>query len=167
MKKLYLLLFILVFLGAGCCVQNEKERKTTESTPRKDITETVNKLFVYTDHLKWEKLQNEVFASEVLLDVTSLGAEKADTMLSQAICEMWNEGLKDLDAVHHQAGNYIITIENNEADVFAYAIATHYKKNSDNDKVVTEFVGSYDLHLIKTEAGWRIDKFKYNLKYID
>jgi hypothetical protein len=28
-------------------------------------------------------------------------------------------------------------------------------------------VGSYNLHLIPTEGGWRIDIFKYNLKYVN
>ena len=29
------------------------------------------------------------------------------------------------------------------------------------------FVGSYDFHLIKNDERWQIDKFKFNLKYID
>jgi hypothetical protein len=26
-------------------------------------------------------------------------------------------------------------------------------------------MGSYDLHLVKDDGGWKIDKFKFNLKF--
>ncbi|MCB0749802.1 MAG: hypothetical protein KDC90_20275, partial [Ignavibacteriae bacterium] len=53
---------------------------------------------------------------------------------------------------------------NNSAEVFVYATATHFKNSTTNGKT-REFVGSYNLHLAKNEEEWRIDKFKYNLKY--
>jgi hypothetical protein len=37
-------------------------------------------------------------------------------------------------------------------------------KTNQNTRI---FVGSYDFHLIKNGENWQIDKFKYNLKYID
>ena len=37
------------------------------------ITQTVNKLFVYTDLQEWDKLQKEVFTEQVLYDMSSLG----------------------------------------------------------------------------------------------
>ncbi len=135
-------------------------------SPREQISEVVNRLFYYTDYQRWNKLVDEVFDKEVLLDMVSMGAEKAALMTSQAICEMWEEGFKDLDAVHHQAGNYIIDINNNSAEVKAYAIASHYKKETTRG-AVREFVGSYDFQLVKKGNSWRITKFKYNLKYSD
>ncbi len=132
-------------------------------TEREEIIEIVNKLFIYTDYQEWEKLQNEVFTPNVFLDMSSLVAE-ATTLTSQEICSNWKTGFEGLDAVNHLAGNYLVTITDKEADVFAYATATHFKESATNGKI-REFVGSYDLHLVKTENGWRIDKFKYNLKY--
>ncbi|MEL6274339.1 MAG: nuclear transport factor 2 family protein, partial [Bacteroidota bacterium] len=73
-------------------------------------------------------------------------------------------GFVGLDSVNHLGGNYLVTISDQEADVFAYATATHYKASATLGKT-RDFVGSYELHLIKTPAGWRINKFKYNLKY--
>jgi hypothetical protein len=40
--------------------------------------------------------------------------------------------------------------------VFAYATATHFKKLATNGKT-REFVGTYELHLMNTQIGWRID----------
>ena len=130
---------------------------------KEDIIEIVNKLFVYTDNKEWDKLQNEVFTDVVDFDMSSLGGDVAKKT-SKQICEEWNKGFEGLDAVNHLAGNYLVNIHNNSADVFAYATATHYKNSAVNGKT-REFVGSYDLHLLKTGDAWKIDRFKYNLKY--
>lgn len=133
-------------------------------TPREQIIEIVNKLFIYTDHRKWQKILDEVFAETVLFDMASMGGEKAKTLPAKAICDMWQTGFEGLDAIHHQAGNYIVTLGEGTADVYAYAIASHFKSAATQGKT-REFVGSYQIHLVKGTTGWRISKFKYNLKY--
>ena len=130
---------------------------------REEIVETVNKLFVYTDSQEWEKLQNEVFTHEVDFDMSSIGGEKKE-MTSKVICELWKNGFRDIDSVNHLAGNYIVTIQDTTATVFAYATATHYKESAAKGKT-REFVGTYDIGLLKPGIGWRIYKFKYDLKY--
>lgn len=95
--------------------------------------------------------------------MSSLGGEQSNTT-AKKICETWKEGFIGMDSVNHLAGNYLIEISANVATVFAYATATHYKKLAINGNT-REFVGTYDLHLTSNETGWRIDKFKYKLKY--
>jgi hypothetical protein len=133
---------------------------------RETIIEVVNKLFIYTDMQNWKGLQEEVFREHVHLDMSSMGGD-ASNMTAREICEMWEEGFKDLDAVNHLAGNYLVNlVSENEAHVFAYATATHYKESAKNGKT-REFVGTYDLKLKKVGQAWKIDFFKYNLKYMD
>ena len=132
-------------------------------TEREQIVETVNKLFIYTDHRNWDKLQSEVFSKFVHLDMTSMGGEVRE-LLAREICENWQQGFQDLDAINHLAGNYLVTINDHRADVFAYATATHYKKNAKRGST-RDFVGTYDLSLVKNPEGWRITKMKYNLRY--
>jgi hypothetical protein len=132
-------------------------------TTREEIIETINKLFIYTDYREWEKLQSEVFTKKVHLDMSSMGADPANTT-AKKICRQWEEGFRGLDAVNHLAGNYLVTFDGDQAKVFAYATATHYRESAIKGKT-REFVGSYDFHLVKTEEGWRIDRFKYSLKY--
>ena len=134
-------------------------------TDREQIIETVNKLFVYTDYQRWDDLQNEVFTNEVLFDMSSLGGEKSN-LTAKRICEIWKGGFADLDAVNHLSGNYIVTLTEKNADVFAYATATHYKKAATQGST-RDFAGSYQIHLVKTTNGWRIDRFKYDLKFIN
>ena len=132
---------------------------------REQVIEVINKLFVYTDYQEWDKLQKEVFTERILFDMSSLGSE-IKTMPAKEVCETWQKGFEGLDAINHLAGNYMVTINELTADVFAYATATHYKKSAKNGNT-REFVGSYNLHLIYTDQGWRIDIFKYNLKYVN
>ncbi|MDJ0646499.1 MAG: nuclear transport factor 2 family protein [Flavobacteriaceae bacterium] len=132
-------------------------------TEREQIVEVVNKLFIYTDHQDWYKLQNEVFSKNVHLDMTSMGGE-ARELASSEICTNWENGFKDLDAVNHLGGNYVVTINDDKATVFAYATATHYKEKAKKG-TTRNFVGTYELQLVKNHNGWRIDTMKYNLRY--
>jgi hypothetical protein len=130
-----------------------------------EVIDTVNRLFILTDKRDWPGVA-EVFAREVRFDMTSLGAEKPEVLTPSQITTAWDKGLKHLKAIHHQAGNYVVTFGSSGADVFCYGIASHYLPNP-SGKNVRVFVGSYDLHLIKSAGRWQIDAFKFNLKYID
>lgn len=136
-------------------------------TEREQLIELSNKLFIYTDYKEWQKLKEDVFVDDkVYIDMTSTGAGTAADMTPDMICSMWNVGFEGLDAVHHQSGNFLVTVTNEKAEVYCYAIATHYKANATAGKT-REFVGSYNIGCIKTTMGWRINSFKYNLKYVN
>lgn len=141
------------------------EKQLEDILNHNEIIEKINSLFINTDNRDWEGVKN-CFANEVLFDMTSMGADKPETLKPQQIVTAWEDGLKGLQAIHHQVGNYIVTIRGREADVFCYGIAIHYLPNPSNKNTRT-FVGSYDFHLTKTKQEWKIDKFKFNLKYIE
>jgi len=130
-----------------------------------EITELMNKLFMFTDAREWEKLQSDVFMEKVEFDMSSMGGGQPSTLTAKNICMMWEEGFKDLDSVHHQGGHYLITVENNRATIFAYAVALHYKKSA-KEGTTRLFTGSYDVKALRTADGWRLNAFKYNLKFI-
>jgi hypothetical protein len=133
---------------------------------RSELTELANKLFMYCDARQWQQLLDEVCATPVWFDMTSAGGGEPAMMEATAICQLWKDGFAALDAAHHQAGHYIITVNEDDADIFGYAVATHYKKTATRGNT-RAFVGSYDLKAIRTGKGWRLTQFKYNLKYID
>ncbi len=160
------LLAALIIWLASCNSLNTSQSGMHGFTPREHIVEVVNKLFVYTDEQDWSALHSEVFAGQVLFDMVSVGAKSVETKTAAQITELWRDGFAGLDAVHHQAGNYIVSIDGASARVKAYAIASHFKDSAREGKV-REFVGSYDIGLLKQDSGWRIHEFKYNLKYLD
>lgn len=131
-----------------------------------ELTELANKLFMYCDAQKWDLLVNEVFTQEIHFDMTSAGAGEPAELPARQVCDMWRLGFTGLDAIHHQAGHYLITLQGEEADIYGYALAFHYRKEAIKGQSRT-FVGSYDLKATWTSKGWRISKFKYNLKFID
>jgi hypothetical protein len=135
---------------------------------REAVIDVVTRLFIYTDLRQWDKIQKEVFTEKVRFDMSSAGAGEPKELTAKAICTMWEDGFVGIDQVHHQAGNFLVEFkeEDVEANVFCYAIAIHYKEAAMQGKT-REFVGSYDLHANFTDLGWRIDSFKYNLKYIN
>lgn len=135
-------------------------------TDKIELTELANKLFMYCDGKQWQQLLDEVFTPTIWFDMTSAGGDKPDNIEAKAVCQMWEAGFSDIDAVHHQAGHYLIKVNNDKADVYAYAVATHYKKAATKGNT-RAFVGSYDLKAERTPDGWRLSQFKYNLKYMD
>ncbi len=126
---------------------------------------TVNRLFIYTDNRDWQKVK-ALFAPRVLFDMTSMTGGEPKTVSPQEIVDGWDEGLRKLKAIHHQSGNFLADISGDEATVFCYAVAWHYLPNRTGRNTRT-FAGSYDIHLVKQDGEWKIDWFKYNLKFID
>ncbi|MBX7142711.1 MAG: nuclear transport factor 2 family protein [Chitinophagales bacterium] len=133
-------------------------------TERERIVELCNKLFIYTDYREWDRLVNEVFTPDVFLDMSSLG-DAPQMLNAAAVCEKWRKGFEDLDAVHHQAGNYLVNIVDHGADVFCYAIASHYKAAAKHGSTRV-YTGSYHMHAVYSPMGWRLDRLQFNLKYI-
>jgi hypothetical protein len=86
-------------------------------------------------------------------------------MSPQAIVDAWKEGLGPVRAVHHQTGNFVISIDGDAATVFCYGTATHFKP--DQEKRLTYFVGSYDFGLSRMEGGWKIARMRFNAKYVE
>ncbi len=130
------------------------------------ILTVVNKLFVYTDTRNWKGIVEEVFANEVLFDMTSLAGGEAARLPATSITAAWDEGLKPLEAVHHQTGNFDVTVYKNDAIVKCYGIAYHYRQHP-SGRNTRVFVGSYVLQLVNLPQGWRINEFTFIKKFID
>jgi len=165
MKRLISALILIVIAGCGPMNHHEFHGRMTQLIGQNDVIAAANRLFICTDDRDWPCVRN-VFAPEVLFDMTSLAGGQPGKKTPQQITDMWEQGLKSVQAIHHQAGNYQVAIRGNEADLFCYGIAYHYLPNPTNQNTRV-FVGSYDLHLVKGDAGWKIDRFKFNLKFID
>lgn len=131
-----------------------------------ELTELVNRLFMYCDARHWPRILDEVFTETIWFDASSVGGPAPANMGARAVCDMWNEGFAGIDAVHHQAGHYVVDLTKGGADIFGYAVATHYKKAATKGHTRT-FTGSYDLKAVRTASGWRLSQFKYNMKFID
>lgn len=134
---------------------------------REKVIDTITGLFIGTDNRDWAVVR-ECLADRVLLDMSTLGAGPPRALSAEQVIAGWEAGLKPIQAVHHQAGNFLVNLVGDGADAFCYGIASHYLPNSSGMNTRT-FVGSYEFHLQRDGTGgrWRIDQMRFNLKYID
>jgi hypothetical protein len=129
------------------------------------IIDVINQLFIATDKRDWPAVRR-CFAERVMFDMTSMGGGTPSYLTPEQISAGWEQGLRPIEQIHHQAGNHRVDIHGEQATAFCYGIASHYRQTSSGHNIRT-FVGSYDLHLLRIEGRWQIDSFRYNLKYVD
>lgn len=135
-----------------------------ELVDRRDILDTVVGLFVATDQRDWSGVES-CLAEQVTLDMTSLAGGEPFQLAGAQVADQWRTGLEAIDQVHHQVGNFHVDIRGDEADVSCHGVAYHYRRITSPERTRT-FVGSYDVHLIRTASDWRIDLFRFNLKFV-
>ena len=166
MKRLLAGIALLVAVGCGTVHDHAAFHAMMEELKdRNDVVAAANRLFICTDNKDWTCVR-DVFAPEVFFDMTSLGAPKAETKTPEQIAGMWEQGLRPIQAIHHQSGNYEVEVRGNEADLFCYGTAWHYLPNP-TERNTRIFIGSYNEHFVRTEKGWKMDRFRFNLKFID
>lgn len=128
------------------------------------VIAALNRLFRSTDGMDWEDVRR-CFAPSVFLDMTSVVGGAPEETTPEAIADGWKKSLGHLKAVHHQAGNYEVQVQGDEAAASCYGIASHFLPNENGESTRT-FVGTYDVGLRKLAGTWRIDRFRFNLKYV-
>ena len=139
---------------------------TLESlSDKQQIVEVITDLFLETDRRNWSGVI-DCFAEQVLFDMSSIGGPPATWTAATEIAAGWEKGLAPLAALHHQAGNFRVWPEGDEADAFCYGIAIHYRPNATGRSTRT-FVGSYDFGLRRVEGRWRIDRFAFHAKWVE
>jgi len=129
------------------------------------ILDTINRLFIGTDSRDWAMVR-DALAPRLQVDMTSLAGGQPAEMAGADLAAAWETGLKPIQAIHHQTGNYRVTVLGDQAEAFCYGTATHYRPTRSGRNVRT-FVGSYDFRLARLETKWRITSFRFNLKYVD
>lgn len=132
---------------------------------RNRIADLVTTLFGATDAREWEQVRR-CFAARVTFDMTSLAGGEPAELTPEQITDAWDAGLKPIEWVHHQVGNLAVTCNAAEATASCYGIAYHHRSTT-SGRNTRVFVGSYDFHLQRTDGEWRIDLFRFNLKFID
>jgi SnoaL-like protein len=134
-----------------------------DAVEKANVVDVLTELFLATDRRDWEAVKR-CFAPQVLFDMSSLTGAPASTVAAEEIAAGWEQGLRPVRAVHHQAGNFQVRLRGEAAEAFCYAIAIHYLPNPKGS--TRTFVGSYEFELRKDDA-WRVTKFRFNLKWIE
>ena len=131
----------------------------------RDAGRVVIDLFVATDRRDWAAVE-ACLAPRLSLDMTSLaGGEPVETT-GAAVAAMWKDGLAPMDHVHHQVGNLVVNDRGEEAHATRHGIALHHRKIA-SPRRTRVFVGSYRIHLVRPDGRWRIDRFTFDLAFLE
>ena len=133
---------------------------------RQNVEDAVVRMFVATDERDWPTLES-CFTDPFVLDMTSMVGGSPAAMTPRQVATAWAEGFKTLDHVHHQVGNFRMTVDGETAKVRCYGIAYHYRAKISAPEKSRVFVGTYDIDLVARSDRWRIGLLKFNLKFID
>ncbi len=94
---------------------------------RQQVVDVVNQLFIQTDNRNWPMVE-KCFTDQVAFDMTSLSGGEPENLTPQEITARWDEGLRDIAALHHQVGNFVVDVHGDDnAHVFCYGTAWHFK----------------------------------------
>lgn len=133
---------------------------------RREVEDVVVRLFVATDRRDWASVES-CLADMVIFDMTSMAGGEPLHMKPEEIIATWKGGLAPIDHVHHQLGNFQIDLDGNRAVAFCYGVAYHHREKISHPSKTRTFVGDYDIHLTRADGRWRIDLFRFNLKFIE
>jgi hypothetical protein len=141
----------------------------TDLIDREQVVARITELFLATDRRDWAGVE-ACFAPAVTFHMSSVGAGPAASRSAAEIAAGWRTGLAGVEHVHHQAGNFVVTLAGDEATAFCYGVAYHYRARRDG-RSTRVFVGSYEFRLTRAEGGvardWRISAMRFDLKFLD
>ena len=144
-------------------VQSQKMKQMEQE--KNKVQGVVTRVFVGTDNRDWEQVA-DAFHIDVLLDYTSMAGGEPATLSPQQITDSWKTILPGFDHTHHALSNFEVQLSEEEATVTHYGNADHFIDLEGTDDLWT-VVGTYEHHLVRTSDGWKIDRMKFNLKYMD
>lgn len=130
-----------------------------------EVIQAVNDIFIYLDKFDWENFLN-CFADELEDDYSSVFKVGVNRVKHEHILERW-EYLNEFESLFHSLSNHKVNIHGKEADCYCYVYSMQFLPNeiSEDDNWIA--AGYYDIHLIKTNAGWKTNKIKFTAAYID
>src|SRR5579859_4357300 len=90
------------------------------------IREVVDLLFIYTDQKAWAKARPLFIDGLLEIDMSSLNGGTSVQMTADELLAGFEVGLHEEKASHHIASNYHITIEGDQAEVWAHGYSWNH-----------------------------------------
>jgi ketosteroid isomerase-like protein len=136
---------------------------STETEDRLAILELISRLALTIDAKDWDAM-GRLFTDTVFHDRTSLtGGEPYTAPVAQFV-DGWRQTLQNMDAVHHQITNHVISLDGDLASCTANMQGTHVLANASGGPMWT-VGGRHDYQLTRTPDGWRISGLTFTLQW--
>ena len=135
----------------------------TELEDRLAILELIGRLALTIDGRDWNAL-GQLFTDTVYHDRTSLTGGEPMTLGVAEFVDGWRQTLQNMDAVHHQITNHVISLGGDQATCAANMQGTHVLANASGGPMWT-VGGRHDYQLTRTPDGWRIAGLTFTLQW--
>jgi hypothetical protein len=116
------------------------------------IIDTVTQLFIGTDTRDWPTVR-ACFADTVHFDMTSLAGGKCEPVDAGADRLRMGEGLRPLQAIHHQVGNYRVKLEGSRRRPSAMAPPPTTGRRGPGGTLACSWAATISI-LRRVEGGW-------------
>jgi 3-phenylpropionate/cinnamic acid dioxygenase small subunit len=125
---------------------------------RMEIIDTINRYATSVDTKDWD-LFLTCYTDEMVADMVSVGFDKPMTMTAKEFLEIIRQAVSPFDSTQHLISNHVIDIDGDRATCVCYLQAQHFSQDHTGAHAVL-IGGYYSNSLIRTPAGWRIDRYK-------
>ena len=125
---------------------------------RMEIIDTINRYATSVDTRDWDLFFN-CYTDEINVDMVSVGFEEPMNMTAGEFMEMIQRAVAPFDSTQHLVSNHVINIDGDSATLVCYLQAQHFRQ--DDTGIFALLIGGYYANsLVRTPAGWRINKYK-------
>lgn len=134
---------------------------------RQAITDVVIRYAMSIDAADWEQYA-EVFTDPVHIDFSEAGLPAADFARDQFV-GFAEAGLGAWDARQHLSPNHIVEFDDQDPDkalCTSYMYAQHYKEGAPGGEFYL-MRGSYENHMVRTAEGWKINRLKQRIFWVE
>jgi hypothetical protein len=138
------------------------------SVDRLAIIETIDAIGYHADRDQWDRVAELFNPAGAVIDYTSyaaasVGAAEPEKLAPGDIVARWKTVLPGYDYTQHLISNHLVRIEGDEAVATSVVYATHILSGARGGETWT-FLGDYLHRLVRTPAGWKVDRMTANLR---
>lgn len=123
---------------------------------RAAISDVVTAYATAVDRRDWS-LFGSIFTDRVFLDFRTFDPDLYREVTVEELVELARR-LSAFDATQHISANHAHTIDGDRATCVSYMHAGHFLRRPDGEHVCFLY-GYYTHSLVRTDAGWKIDRY--------
>jgi hypothetical protein len=127
---------------------------------RAAISDVVLAYATAVDTRNWAMFRS-IFTDRVALKFGSFGPGLDRELAADELLEITKK-IANFTATQHISSNHVHTIAGDKARCRTYAQASHFLTRPDGDYFHILY-GHYDYSLVRTESGWKIDGYSFNV----
>ena len=152
----------------GLKAESTQADRRDASADRLAVIETIDAIGYHADRDQWDRVAEQFNPAGAVIDYTSYaaasaGATEPERLAPDIIVARWKTVLPGYAYTQHLISNHLVRIEGDEAVATSVVYATHILPGAPGGDTWT-FLGDYQHRLVRTTAGWKVDRMTANLR---